>query len=282
MDLNLVLIIANKLKTQAHTLADEISKFLEEKGIESHVHYLSRDTELTLEKTPNLAITLGGDGTVLYASRKLAPLGVPILPINLGKFGFITEVGQQDWRKDLNHHIATSLRQGERLMLSTCINRNGTCVNESWALNDAVISGSGISKLINLTVHYGETMLGSYRADGIIIATPTGSTAYSMAAGGPILSPMMDAILINPICPFTLSHRPLVLPVLEDIRIQVAANQKTDILLTIDGQESVPLIEGDEIIVKQAPKKARILFSDQRNFYDVLRSKLNWSGGTHA
>ena len=133
--------------------------------------------------------------------------------------------------------------------------------------------------MVHLSVSLGDQRLGTYRADGVMVATPTGSTAYSAAAGGPILHPEMEAMILNPICPFTLSHRPIVLPPTEEVRISLDRPQRTRVALTVDGQSLTPLGEGDEVVVRASNERAQIIRSDQRTFYEVLRSKLNWSGG---
>jgi NAD+ kinase len=149
-------------------------------------------------------------------------------------------------------------------------------------MNDAVISGSGISKIVRLNVMLNKTSLGQYLADGIIVSTPTGSTAYSVAAGGPILDPEIEAFILNPICPFTLSNRPIVVSGTDVIFINVEREQRAEVILSIDGQEVIPLEKGDNVIFEKSRSKVLLVRSDRRNFYEVLRSKLNWSGGTNA
>jgi NAD+ kinase len=163
------------------------------------------------------------------------------------------------------------------------IERDGLNVMCNVFLNDAVISSSGIAKLIRLKVKTeittGEyTDLGCYRSDGLIIATPTGSTAYSMAAGGPILDPEMDALIINPICPFTLSNRPMVLPSSQTLIVMVEKEQRSSVLLTIDGQDTFELEPGDEIIIRHAPRYARIITAGRASYYSALLGKLSWGG----
>ena len=166
-------------------------------------------------------------------------------------------------------------------MIQVQVWRKEACVFQSAALNEAVVSGSGISKILNLDIRLKQAGLGSYRADGIIVSTPTGSTAYSMAAGGPILSPDMDALILNPICPFSLSHRPLVLPGWEVVHAGIGT-QRTGVLLTVDGQIEFALETDDEVRIQAAPFRAQILGPHHRNFYDVLKTKLNWAGGHDA
>lgn len=230
----------------------------------------------------DVAFSLGGDGTVLYAARCMAPAGVPILPINLGTLGFIAAVHRSEWRHVYDSWSRGAIAASSRLMLAVRIEREGRVVAEHPCLNDAVVAASGISKIIRLEVGTDTIRLGHYRSDGLIVATPTGSTAYSVAAGGPILDPEMDALIINPICPFTLSNRPIVVPVSEQIYIEVEREQRSGVLLTVDGQIVEPLEPGDRVAVGPAPYRAQLIASDRDVFYRVLRTKLNWSGGPDA
>lgn len=274
-----VLVVANTGKPDALSLAREIEGFLSAEGIACHAfHYEGVANDIPLNDAVDLAITLGGDGTVLFASRVLAEHQVPILPVNLGDFGFISEIGRTEWREAFQAYRDGRLRAGGRLVLDVCVRRQGAMLCQYRGLNDAVISSEGISRMVHLSVALGSQRLSTYRADGVIIATPTGSTAYSAAAGGPILHPEMDAMILNPICPFTLSHRPIVLPPSEEIRITLAARQRTEVALTVDGQSLTPLSAGDEVTVRSADQRAYIIRSDQRTFYEILRAKLNWSG----
>ncbi len=285
-DLNIrkVLIIANYQKTEAQPLALRIESFLEASGCSADIFSFSGKADLEISSDYDLAITLGGDGTVLFAARVLAVLGIPVLPVNLGNFGFITEVSKDDWVEDLERILSGQGELGHRMMLEFSLSRPDDSdgyhfLVRGCALNDVVISGSGISKLINLGVHLDKIEHIEYRADGIIFSTATGSTAYSAAAGGPILHPEMDAIILNPICPFTLSHRPLVLPSTAEIDVDILQQQRTSLTLTVDGQLSYELQPRDRLRIHSAGFKADIMHSRNRSFYEVLRAKLNWSGG---
>ena len=277
-----VLIIANCEKPKAQMLAEQIQSFLNSKDISSYLFTFQGKAKLPKFAQVQLAITLGGDGTVLFAARALAPQGIPILPVNLGNFGFITEVSQNEWQEALEAYFHGTSTFGHRILAKVEVYRRFSLLFESNYLNDAVISGAGISKILSLSASLSETEIGKYRADGIIISTPTGSTAYSAAAGGPILHPEMNALILNPICPFTLSHRPLVISGDEKITITIDPIQRTQVILTLDGQLEYPLMPSDEIRISKASDGIKILNSQQRNFYEVLRSKLNWSGGPDA
>jgi NAD+ kinase len=275
-----VLIIANLHKKEAALLMDEIAAYLTEEGIEAvSFGFCGKPDPIDVDDI-DFAFSLGGDGTVLYASRLLESRGVPILAVNLGNFGFLTEISRGEWKSAFESYRRASLGISRRVMLKVIVERNGRRVQSFTGLNDAVISANGISKIVELGLLLNRTDLGRYRADGIIIATPTGSTAYSVAAGGPILDPEMEAIIINPICPFTLSNRPIVVSGSDLVQILVRENQRAEVILSIDGQEVFPLLPGDIVLLEKSHSKALLVRSDRRNFYEVLRSKLNWSGGT--
>jgi NAD+ kinase len=204
------------------------------------------------------------------------------LPINLGRLGFIAEIGVTEWPSAIAAWSRGDLPVSERLMLAVEAWRDGHRVASYCAMNDATVSAQGIAKLIGFGIALGESTLVRYRADGVIVATPTGSTAYNLAAGGPVLHPEMEAMIINPVCPFTLSNRPLVVPADEAIEITMEEGRRTGAMLTIDGQETFTLRSGDRIRVSGANKKARIHVSAGFAFYELLRSKLAWSGGPGA
>ncbi|MDR2193368.1 MAG: NAD(+)/NADH kinase [Treponema sp.] len=229
-----------------------------------------------------VAFSLGGDGTVLYAARTMSSFGVPVFPINMGTLGFIAAIPHDEWKPVFERFLAGSAEISKRLMLDVRIERNGAVIECGCCLNDAVVSASGIAKIIRLRVktddQRGELSLGRYRSDGLIAATPTGSTAYSAAAGGPIIDPEMEAIIITPICPFILSNRPLVLPSGAAVIINVEEEQRSGLLLTMDGQVTVPLVPGDRIIIRKAPYYASLIDTGRQSFYYALRTKLAWTG----
>jgi NAD+ kinase len=277
-----VLLIVNEHKPDAEVMRSRIEDYLESKNIRVDVCFVpAQKPPVRLEKY-DLAFSLGGDGTVLFSSRTLSHVQIPILAINLGDFGFITEISKDEWKEAFEKYQRGLLGISKRIMLSVTVTRDNEEVSSYLGLNDAVIGAAGISKIVHLRLSLSGTTVGDYRADGVIISTPTGSTAYSVAAGGPILDPDMEAWIINPICPFTLSNRPLVIPSTQNIFIDVVERQRTGVMLTVDGQHAVELLPGDRISVSQSTRKALIVRSDRRNFYEVLRSKLNWSGGPDA
>ena len=202
-------------------------------------------------------IVLGGDGTLLSMARAVGDLGVPLLGINLGGLGFLT---------------ATTVE--ERMMLAARVVRGGQATGDYIALNDVVITKSAMSRIIDLAVSVDGRHATAYRADGLIISTPTGSTAYNLSAGGPILFPTMDAVVLTPIAPHTLSNRPIVLPGAQRIDVTLRVDQ--EVMLTMDGQVGVPLRERDVVEVQKARARIRLLRFDQKDFFSVLRTKLKW------
>lgn len=278
-----VLIVANLRKEGADASAREISGYLETLGIESSIAISSDQCEAYPDVCGcDLVISLGGDGTVLYAARIAGPCGIPILPFNLGRLGFIAGFGRDEWEVCIDAWMAGKLGLSARVMLSIAVERSGHRIGAFTALNDGVVSGQGIAKVIALDLRADGHILGQYRSDGMIIATPTGSTAYNLAAGGPVLHPETDSFVVNPICPFTLSHRPLVVPASEKIELRVEEGRRTSVMLTVDGQETLPLEPHDRIIFSKANRKALLHVPRNSSFYQVLRAKLNWSGGPDA
>ena len=280
-------LFVNTHKKNAADAARRIQTELEKRACSVTVYSFAGKPENPPAGGWDIAFSLGGDGTVLYTARCLAPLGVPILPVNMGSLGFIAEVDRDDWLSTYEKWEKGEISVSKRCMLEISVERGGEIIMKNICLNDAVISASGIAKLINLDVciNRGDgsdcakgVALGSYRCDGLIVATPTGSTAYSMAAGGPILDPEMEAVIINPICPFALSNRPFVLPSRLPFVITVPEQQRSGVLLTIDGQDTCDLKSADKIFIQQAAKPAQLIFADRHAYYSALRSKLFWSG----
>ena len=275
----------NPQKKHARDLGDEIGRELACLNIETDIFMFKKHPDFNTETGYDAAISLGGDGTVLYAARTISPLKVPIFPVNLGTFGFIAGVSPGEWKSVFRHWLDGKLSLSHRLMLEITVKRGDLEVLRGCCLNDVVISASGIAKIIRLRVSYSESgrtglmKLGSYRCDGLIVATPTGSTAHSLAAGGPIIDPELEALILNPICPFTLSHRPMVLPAKETVLVEVEKKQRSGVLLTADGQVTEELKPGDMIYLKKAPYYSLLVASDRAAFYQALRTKLGWAGG---
>jgi len=282
-----IALFVNHLKENAVRLSNEIKNELTNRGGKVDIFSVEDENISISSGKWDIAFSLGGDGTVLYIARKMAPLGVPILPVNLGTLGFIADVEKECWQDVYSKWEKGGITISRRCMLDINIERGDKIISKNICLNDAVISYTEIAKLIMLDVHLkpesaaqpeGESVhLGSYRSDGLVIATPTGSTAYSMAAGGPILDPEMNALILNPICSFALTSRPMVLSAHQTIIITVADKQRSGVLLTVDGQDTFALECGDKIYVKQAPFSAELVLSGQYTHYSALRKKLFWS-----
>jgi NAD+ kinase len=282
-----VLVVINSQKDDVKSVVRAIQEFTSAHGATAIFIDYTNHTGREDVGDVDLAITLGGDGTLLSCARGLAQsrrrgTEIPILAVNMGDFGFITEVSRGELIDTWEKYLAGRLAVEERVMLSVSVNREGKEVVTLLGLNEAVIGIGGISRLIRLKIFFSEQYLGRYRADGVIIATPTGSTAYSMAAGGPILHPEMEAFILTPICAFTLSNRPIVVPASVVLRIEVEEPQKAESVLTVDGQETFVLRPRDSIIVRKAEQKTLIVRTDRRGFYEVLRTKLNWAGEPNA
>ncbi|NCC63834.1 MAG: NAD(+)/NADH kinase [Spirochaetia bacterium] len=275
-----VQIVANWSKEASHTLSNDIATFLASKGIESSLFRTNAGNEhLIVPSKTDLVISLGGDGTVLYCARYLQDLGIPILAINVGTFGFITEISVDEWQEAVEFYLSGKNAISRRLMIRVEVLRNGNKEFSAHALNEMVVSSSGISKVISMALRIGQTNAGFFRSDGMIIATPTGSTGYSLAAGGPLLDVDLSSLIITPICPFTLSNRPLVVSGESKISLIISKGQRTGLMLSLDGQQNFCLQEDDVIVVEKSRSKALLVTSERRNYIEVLRDKLNWSGG---
>ncbi len=283
MEVKSVVIVANGIKKETPRISNDIRTYLENRGVRCQLIITTSASEgISINPRTDLMICIGGDGTVLSCARMVQELGIPILAINLGTFGFITEIASDEWKSALDDIFEDKERISRRLMIRVSIIRNGAKIFQAAALNEAVVSSTGISKVVRLDLSVNRTKAGTFRSDGLIIATPTGSTGYSLAAGGPILDSEMAALIITPICPFTLSNRPLVMGPNEVITVHVNEGQRTGLMLTVDGQLDAELREGDDIVIEKSRSRALLIASNIRNYTEVLRSKLNWSGEMHA
>jgi NAD+ kinase len=224
----------------------------------------------------DLLIVLGGDGTLLSAARALGGHKIPVLPVNLGGLGFLTSVTLDELYPLLEQVVAGKHRTSERMMLDSQILRDGTTTMRQCALNDAVINKAALARMLDFDVHVNGDHVGRYRADGLIVATPTGSTAYSLAAGGPIIDPELDAFVITPICPHMLTNRPLVIPNTARIELDFA-EAEDPVYLTLDGQIGTQLQSKDRIAIVQSANKVLFIRPPKKTYFEVLRNKLRWS-----
>lgn len=280
------LVVVNEFKTDASALYTAISRFLVERQVVvSEFRYNGTASSVSFSSLDcagfDFVVTLGGDGTVLFASRACAPLGIPVFPVNLGEFGFLAGVQASTWQKELLCYLNGMASAAERSMVECEVLRGSRSVFSCTGLNDVVVSSAAASRLINMQVAYNHSLLGPFKANGLIVSTATGSTAYSAAAGGPIVDPSLDSLVLTPISSFSLSARPLVFGAKGELAITMLPS-RTSMDICVDGQVGSSLESGDVVILKIAPHKARIICSTQTQFYAALRSKLNWSGGPRA
>jgi NAD+ kinase len=224
----------------------------------------------------DLLIVLGGDGTLLSAARALGAHKVPILGVNMGGLGFLTSITLDELYPMLEQVLAGEHRTGERMMLVAEIMRGGKSVERHTAMNDAVANKGALARMLDFDVLVDGDHVGRYRADGLIVATPTGSTAYSLAAGGPIIHPGVDAFVITPICPHMLTNRPLVIPDTSRVEIDFSA-AAGPVYVTLDGQIGIQLLPMDVLAIQKSPGKVAFVRPPKKTYFEVLRNKLRWS-----
>lgn len=223
----------------------------------------------------DLLLVLGGDGTILGASREAAPRGIPILPINLGGLGFLTSFTLEELYPALEDALAGRSAINERVLLMVERTQDENILTQQRVLNEAVLNKGTLARMIELELHIDGGFVCRYRADGLIVATPTGSTAYSMSAGGPIVHPAVESILITPICPHTLSDRPVVVPDRSRIELRLAEDTGS-VFLTMDGQIGVPLQAGNHVRITRAPERLKLIHPPKKSYFEILRNKLKW------
>jgi NAD+ kinase len=225
----------------------------------------------------DMLVVLGGDGTLLAMAKAIAESGhdVPILAVNFGSLGFLTEITRPELHEALDTILAGRASYDLRMMLSATAVGSGA---SHMALNDVVFSRTALSRMIELSVSVGDQFVTAVKADGLIVATPTGSTAYNLAAGGPIVHPAMDALVLTPIAPHTLSNRPIVIPAEREVRVtSTSSNAGDEVYVTMDGQTGLPLPQGDELTIVRAQRPLRLVRSTTRSYFEVLRQKLKWN-----
>lgn len=228
-----------------------------------------------LTQSVQLVLVLGGDGTLLGVARAMPSRPVPILGINLGRLGFLTETTLQELDGVLSNVLEGRFQIEERMMLQARLVRGRKTVTGQRLLNDAVINKSALARILEMDVEIDRQFVATYHADGLIISTPTGSTAYSLSAGGPIVLPSLHAFCITPICPHTLTNRPLVVPDSVEIRVTLRSGV-LDAYCTMDGQVGLPMKAGDKLLVRRSVAPLPLVISRRRNYFDVLRKKLRW------
>jgi len=228
-----------------------------------------------ISQQADLLIVLGGDGTLLSVARAAHPHNIPILAVNLGSLGFLAEISIDELYPTLENILAGKFEIENRMLLNACIWRNGEKVEDHNVLNDVVINKGAVARVISLQVLVNGQYMTSYRADGLIIATPTGSTAYSLSAGGPIIHPSMHTLVLSPICPFTLTNRSILIPDQSIIQVKLAA-EYDDVRVTLDGQEGYDMRAGDILEIKKTKTPLQLIRGPNKNYYQILRDKLHW------
>jgi len=276
-------IITKRNKPEALSLARDIVGWLSARGVKvfvekevaeqiGHPDHIDRDG---IPSRADLLIVLGGDGTLLSVARLSGVESIPVLGINLGGLGFLTEISKEETFPVLEKIIAGDFETEQRLMLKATILRQGEIIGESTVLNDIVINKGVLARIIDMETYIDGAYLTTFKADGLILATPTGSTAYSLAAGGPIVYPSLNSIIVNPICPHTITNRPLVVHDTATVKIILkTANQNVHI--TLDGQVGMPLQGGDVVEAHKAPGHIQLIRSPYKTYFELLRTKLRW------
>lgn len=222
-----------------------------------------------------LLLVLGGDGTMLAAARLAAPRGIPILPINMGSLGFLTSFTLEELHPALDDTLEGRFSLSERVMISAELDRAGKVIDTQRVLNDVVINKGALARMIELELHIDGAFVCRYRSDGLIIASPTGSTAYSLSAGGPIVHPAVESFVVTPICPHTLSDRPLVVPDSSSIVMKLSGDTES-VFLTLDGQRGIPLQPTDMVRISRAKEPLMLIYPSKKSYFEILRSKLKW------
>ncbi|MGH9735567.1 MAG: NAD(+)/NADH kinase [Candidatus Acidiferrales bacterium] len=223
----------------------------------------------------DLLLVLGGDGTLLSAARALRGHSIPVLGVNLGALGFLTSVTLDELYPVLDRVIAGDYRTSDRMTLQATISHDGQVAGPHLALNDAVVNKSAMARMLDFDVYVDQNHVGRYRADGLIVSTPTGSTAYSLAAGGPIVHPDLDVLIVTPICPHMLTNRPLVIPGTSQVSVDFSAADEP-VYLTLDGQTGAQLGLNHRVTVTRAESKVRLVRPAGKTYFEILRSKLRW------
>jgi NAD+ kinase len=269
---------AAKLQTWLESRGVKV--YSEEMSPKGRMNESSEDSSM-MHDVLKCLIVLGGDGTMLGAARKAGRYGVPILGVNLGGLGFLTGIPLKRLYPCIEMMLNDSLEIENRLMLETKVLRDGVEACRFLTLNDVVINKGALARIIDLDVYINEEFLTTFRADGLIISTPTGSTGYNLSAGGPILYPTLSNLILTPICPFTLTNRPLILPESVIVSIIMAKESEEKVSLTFDGQVGFELLHGDKIIICKSGSRIKLYKSPDQTYFEILRTKMMWGGATY-
>ena len=274
-------IIAKRGEPEAIKAVKDFLRWMKDKNfkffIESEVAKALKIKGYSRKEIPSrsdIIIVFGGDGTLLSVARLVGKMGVPILGVNLGGLGFITEISRDDIRKEIDKVFSGNFSFEERIMLLADVYRKGRKIARQNALNDVVLNKSALSRMFEFDISINDQYVSTFRADGLILSTPTGSTAHSLSAGGPILYPTLGSFLMTPICPHTLTSRPIVLP--DTFVVEVTVKSGDNVYLTLDGQVGFPLKVKDRIKIRKADYKTKFLVLHDRDYFQILRTKLKW------
>ena len=282
-----VAIIGKYQAPGSRAVVEEVAHFLHAQGCDVS---LERDTALNtgllqypaldvpaMGKVCDLALVVGGDGTMLGIGRQLARYGVPLVGINQGRLGFITDIPLEEYPAKLQAILHGEFEEDARSLMAASVWRDGRCVFEATALNDVVVNRGGAASMIELRVEVDGHFVANQRADGLIIASSTGSTAYALSAGGPLLHPAIDGWVMAPIAPHTLSNRPIVLPAHSEVALEIVSGR--DASANFDMQSLTSLMHGDRIVVRRSEHTLRLLHPRGWSYFDTLRKKLHWNAG---
>ena len=277
-------IISRPRRSNLSVVVPPLLKWLEARGVQA---FCDEETAGSLPGAPKgqtrqevadssqLLLVLGGDGTLLAAAHLAAPRGIPILPINMGSLGFLTSFTLDELYPALEDGLAGRFSISQRVMLHVELERAGKVIESQRVLNEAVINKGALARMIELELAIDADFVCRYRADGLIVASPTGSTAYSLSAGGPIVHPAVESFVITPICPHTLSDRPLVVRDSSSIVIKLSGDTES-VFLTLDGQRGIPLQATDGVRISRAKELLKLVQPPKKSYFDILRSKLKW------
>jgi NAD+ kinase len=283
-DTKTVGIISKPGVPQAFTVVPELIAWLRARSLgvrcdEETAAYGGGEQGMARAEVPegcSLVVVLGGDGTLLSAARAIGRRGIPLFPVNLGGLGFLTAITIDELFPELERALAGQHRVGRRRFLQAEVRRASGTVSCYDALNDVVITKSSMARMIEVDAFVDDQFVAAYKADGLIISTPTGSTAYSLSAGGPIIFPTVPAICLTPICPHMLTNRPVIVPATSVVRVLCRGGGDDSIFLTIDGQTGEPLQDGDWVVCRSTDQALHLIRPPRMHFFDVLRSKLKW------
>jgi NAD+ kinase len=282
-------IIAKRNKPEAVTIVKNLVEWLRPKKVEVYIEeemenllslsitgpYLNFVKRKELPSHVEMMIVLGGDGTLLSVARQVWNRNIPILGVNLGGLGFLTEISLEELHGILERVIQGDFKTDERDVLNASVIRKGERIVEFTVLNDAVINKGALARIIDLEISIDGEYLTTFQSDGLIISTPTGSTAYNLSAGGPIVYPSLHTLIITPICPHTLTNRPIVIP--DDVEVRALLKSKEEeVILTLDGQQGFPLEFEDMVELRKAEGRILLIKSPHRNYFELLREKLKW------